>query len=110
MWTMVNTQQIIVMLPLFRVTLPVNAGIFFGFVMQLAAFNLLPTDLFYNTYFGEMKQAETGPINDNFKADGFGSHYFIYNMGTLMVVILSMPLLVCASYILKMLKHKHKRI
>jgi hypothetical protein len=34
--------------------MPANAEIFFGFVMQLAAFNLLPTDLFYDTYFSEM--------------------------------------------------------
>ena len=107
---MVNTQQIIVMLPLFRVTLPVNAAIFFGFVMQLAAFNLLPTDLFYDTYLGGMKQAETGAINDNFEADGFGSHFFLYNMGTLMVVILSMPLFVCLSFMLKLLRTKHKKI
>jgi hypothetical protein len=57
-----------------------------------------------------MKQAETGAINDNFEADGFGSHFFLYNMGTLMVVILSMPLLVCLSFILKLLRKKHTKI
>jgi len=107
---MVNTQQIIVMLPLFRVALPGNSAIFFGFVMQLAAFNLLPTDLFYDKFLSEMKQAETGPINENFEADGFGSHFFLYNMGTLMVVILSMPFLVCICFILKLLRTKHPKI
>ena len=53
-----------------------------------------------------MKEAETGPINENFKADGFGSHYFIYNMGTLMVAILSLPFLVVLNYIFKFLSKK----
>ncbi len=97
-------------MPLFKVNLPANAEMFFGFVMQLAAFNLLPTDLFYDTYFGGMKEAETGAINDNFKSDGFSSVFFIYNMGTLMVVILSMPLLAVVSYTLKLLRNKHRRI
>ena len=97
-------------MPLFRVSLPPDAQIFFGFVMQLAAFNLLPTDLFYDTYFSSMKEAETGPINENFEADGFGSHYFIYNMGTLMVAIMSLPLLVVLNYIFKFLSNKSKHI
>lgn len=78
--------------------------------MQLAAFNLLPTDLFYDTYFSSMKEAETGAINENFEADGFSSVFFLYNMGTLMVVILSMPILGCVSYILKLFRNKNKRI
>lgn len=110
LWTMINTLQIIVMLPLFRVTLPPDAQIVFGFVMKLAAFNLLPTDLFYDKYFSSMKQAETGAINDNFESDGFGSVFFIYNMGTLMVGILSMPLLIVLNYTLKLFRNKNKRI
>lgn len=110
LWSLVNTQQIIVFLPLFRVTLPANAKVFFGFVMQLAAFNLLPTDLIYDNLFSGMQEAETGAINENFEANGFGSHFFLYNMGTLMVVILSMPFLGCVSYMLKIFRSKHKRI
>jgi len=41
---MINTQQLMVMMPLFNQNLPANAGMFYGFVMDLASFNLLPTD------------------------------------------------------------------
>jgi len=57
-----------------------------------------------------MKQAETGAINDNFESDGFSSVFFIYNMGTLMVAILSMPLLIVLNYTLKLFRNKNKRI
>jgi hypothetical protein len=51
LWSMVNTQQIIVMMPLFNLNLPANAGIFYAFIMNLASFNFLPTGTFYNKYF-----------------------------------------------------------
>ena len=57
-----------------------------------------------------MKNVDTGPINENFDAVGFSSHFFIYNMGTLMVALLSLPILVVLNYVLKLLKNKSKRI
>jgi len=53
-----------------------------------------------------MKNVDTGPINENFEAVGFSSHFFIYNMGTLMVALLSLPFLVILNYILKLFKNK----
>jgi hypothetical protein len=53
------------MMPLFKQNLPANAGMFFGFIMNLASFNLLPTDRFYNAYFN-MKAYDLGAINANF--------------------------------------------
>lgn len=57
-----------------------------------------------------MKEAETGVINENSEVNGFSSVLFFYNMGTLLVVITSMPILACISHILKLLKNKHKII
>ncbi len=53
------------MMPLFNTGLPANAGMVFGFIMNLASFNLLPTDQFYNTYF-KMSQDDQGALNNNF--------------------------------------------
>jgi hypothetical protein len=33
LWSMINTQQIIVLMPLFSINLPPNAAVFFGFIM-----------------------------------------------------------------------------
>ena len=38
---MVNTQQIIVLMPLFEVSLPANAGVFFKQLMKIAAFDII---------------------------------------------------------------------
>jgi len=32
LWSLINTQQIIVLMPLFNLKLPPNAGMFFGFI------------------------------------------------------------------------------
>jgi hypothetical protein len=52
--SMINTQQIIVLMPLFGLNLPANAALFFGFLTNLASFNMLPTDKFYNTVFDKL--------------------------------------------------------
>ena len=59
-WSLVNTQQILVLMPLFNVRLPGNAAVFFGVLMQIAAFDMLPTDGFYED---NIPMQETEPIN-----------------------------------------------
>jgi hypothetical protein len=54
LWSMVNTQQLVVLMPLWNIKLPANAAMFFGFIMTIAAFDILPTDTFYDTYFPGM--------------------------------------------------------
>ncbi len=39
LWAMINTQQLMVMMPLFKIEMPANAGIFFKHVMEIAAFD-----------------------------------------------------------------------
>ena len=101
---MIDAQQIIVMMPLFNVNLPTNAGIFFRLVMRIASFDLLPTDAFYDKYFN-MKKDDRGPINDNFKQLGFVSMYFNYNMASLLFWIVTFPVLVIVSYCLKLVRN-----
>jgi len=43
-WSMVDTQQIVILLPLFKIELPPNAADFFAQLMTIAAFALIPTD------------------------------------------------------------------
>jgi hypothetical protein len=47
---MINTQQIVVLMPLFDIQMPANAQIFFGFIFELASFNILPMQDFYDKY------------------------------------------------------------
>ena len=54
-WGMINVLQIIVNLPLFAVTFPPNARVFFSIIISLSEFDVLPaSDLEkYFFYFGE---------------------------------------------------------
>lgn len=71
--------------------------------MNIASFNLLPTDSFYDAYFN-MSQDDPGSFNSSFKTLGYGSVYFMQNMGTLLVIIFAYPVLIVLSYFLKELK------
>jgi len=44
---MVETLQIILYMPLFDFSLPANTQMFFSFIMQVIAFDIIPTDDFY---------------------------------------------------------------
>ena len=54
------------MLPLFNQQMPANAGLFYKFIMEIASFNLLPTDKFYDAYF-YLKDFDSGSVNQNFE-------------------------------------------
>ena len=41
LWALINTQQLIVLMPLFDTKIPANAGIFFNQIMEIAAFDFI---------------------------------------------------------------------
>jgi len=49
-------------------------------------------------------------MNENFDKIGFGSMYFLNNLGSMIVGILSLPVMMAMLYILKYLKNFSKRI
>ena len=82
---------------------------FFGFLMNIASFDLLPTDLFYNAYFN-LSDLNTVPINSNFESLGYESLYFLRNMGTLMLTFIAIPVFVVVQLLLKYLLKSNKRV
>jgi len=51
LWAMINTQQLIVMMPLFQIEMPANAGIFFANVMEIASFDFYDVaDVVHETF------------------------------------------------------------
>ena len=92
LWSMINSQQLLVTLPMFNQQIPANAGLFYGFIMDVASFDLLPTELIYDAYFN-LKDEASDSVNSNFESLGYSSMYFLRNMGTLMLVLFSVPFL-----------------
>lgn len=70
LWSMINTQQLIVMMPLFNISMPANAAVFFRHIMEIAAFDFVDFgDIIHETFEIE----ETEPIDVNFDSIGFES-------------------------------------
>ena len=108
LWSMINTQQIIVLLPLFNIEMPANAQIFYGFIMELASFNILPMQEFYDKYLPTPEWDE--PLNDKFNNLGFQSTFFLNNMGTMVIGLAMIPLLSFLLLVLIPLSRHSKRI
>jgi hypothetical protein len=56
--------------------------------MSIASFDIIPTDGLYGLIF------QTEPpdaLNDNFATVGFGTTYFLYNLGSLTFALFSFP-------------------
>ena len=108
LWSMINTQQIIVLMPLFKIDMPANAQMFFGFIMQLASFNILPMQDFYERYLPPPSWDE--PLNDRFDVLGFQSTFFLNNMGSMVIGLAMIPLLSCTLLILQPISKFSRRI
>jgi len=63
--------------------------IFFGWLMQIAAMEAIPTDLIYEQF----SQIEGIPMNDKFEEIGFEHHLVLNNFGTLGFVLAILPFL-----------------
>ena len=46
-WSMVSSQQIVVMMPLFAVLMPANAQTVFAILLKIAAFDMIPAEEMY---------------------------------------------------------------
>lgn len=93
--TMINTMQLVVMLPLFKITVPANAGMFFSQIMQIAAFDFFETGPYIDALLG-LPPSE--PLNANFEAVGFESLYLLHNMGTLFIAFVAYFTLVLLAF------------
>ena len=107
LWSMINTQQLIVMMPLFKITMPANAGIFFAHMMSIAAFDFYDfTDIIHDNFGIE----PTEPLDANFEALGFESQYFLVNMGSMAAFYLFFFTLVFVSLVLTMCCGRCRRV
>lgn len=91
---MINTQQLIVMMPLFKIQLPTSASGFFKNIMAIAAFDLYEFDEIIHKAF---KINPTEPLDINFETIGFESRYHLVNLGSIFifyVIYLALLLLV----------------
>ena len=70
---------------LMPIQFPVNASMFFGTLLQVAAFDFIPTDDFFTSLFDI--DIENASISENFEHLGYETRQFLYNAGSLSLVI-----------------------
>ena len=70
---------------------------YFQKLMQIAAFDVIETDSFFNML---LSLPPTDPVNEQFQALGFESVYFINNMGSIFLVFISLLILMIVYTIL----------
>jgi hypothetical protein len=105
-WGMVDTQQIIILLPLFDIVLPENAQAFFAQLMTIAAFAIIPTDPIFGYMFDAPPANLPVPLSDNFMNVGFATTYITNNMGTLFFSLMYFPIMTCVYHVLKRISNK----
>jgi hypothetical protein len=44
LWALVNVMQLLLIMPLINVNFPVNAATFYGYLIDIANFDVIPTD------------------------------------------------------------------
>ena len=101
LWALIRSQQILVLLPLYKITLPANAGNFYNVLMQIAAFEVMEMNERYVRATGQ----STNALSDNFSIIGFDSMWFVNNMSTLGITLFFIPLV----YLLRPLLYPFKK-
>jgi len=76
--------------------------------MELASFNILPMQDFYDKYLPRPEWDE--PLNDKFNNLGFESTFFLNNMGTMVIGIAMIPLLSLLLLVLIPLSRRSRKI
>ena len=82
---MINSLQIIIILPLFDASMPANTGMVFQYLTKIAAFDLLEIGDFVDEF---LELEQTDPVDNNFETLGFESQWFINNVGSFFIYLL----------------------
>ena len=93
-------------MPLLHIELPALCGIFFGFLMQIASFDLIPIDNYVDEH---TPLTPRDPINQNFEAVGFESLYVLINLGSMLILFILFPALALAEIIMRVIPFRYPR-
>ena len=70
---------------------PLNIMEFFGGLFPLIAFDILPVDLIYELNWFNINALEARSLSEQFEIVGYETTFTIFNLGSLFVMIVSMP-------------------
>lgn len=88
---LINALQLIILLPLLQCNMPANTGNFFGFLTNIAAFDIFEMDEYFLKY---LSLPEVDPATVKLETIGLESQYFMNNLGTFTLVLFFKLLLI----------------
>lgn len=91
LWSAINSLQILVYLPLFWVKFPANASTFTAFLLDIATFDMVPSEEINGEVF---VLPDDEPYNVNFQQSKIDSKYAIMILGTILYILFIYLLLV----------------
>ena len=97
LWSLIESQQLVIIMPMFNLIIPAQAAVFFNVLMQVAAFDPIPAEKTIDIW---LNLEATGAYKPKFGILGFESMFCVSNMGTQAIIIFSVFLILLVSKIL----------
>ena len=84
-------------MPLFKNILPVNIAVIYNMLMKIAAFEMFQTEKIVDQM---LDLPPTEPLTPNFGTVGFESLLLLYNLGSITVIAILVPLVMIVTRVL----------
>lgn len=85
LWALVNVMQLLLVMPLINVNFPVNAATFYGYLIDIANFDILPVETINHAMYKFSENEVEMP--SNFEELGYETIIFINNLGSILLFI-----------------------
>ena len=105
LWSMINTMQIIVHLPLIAIQMPTNSQQLTQFLVKVVSFDILPFDRINQLVFDFRSEFKINMTKLRQKAAGFENTNFIQNSGPFFWLFITWIVLAVIAGVLKLLKN-----
>ena len=79
LWSMINAQQVVVIMIAYDIKPPGIACFFFNLLFQIESVDVIPWSDYYDDY---LQMEHTDAMSLNLDALGYNNMYFIYNLGS----------------------------
>ena len=91
-WSLVPSQQIIILIPFFSIDLPANALAVFNFKLQIVAFEMIPVEFLTEIMEATMESIRINQRAEKFEPIGFESVWVLSSLGSFLLFFALFPI------------------
>ena len=108
LWGMVNTLQLVIHMNMLSVMIPANVQFFFGFIVNIVNFKIVPTKDIINKIIGVKDQLKKSDVSPEFQQTGYESSNLMQNLGLLILAFMGLVALIGLVLLLRLLAKKYE--